>query len=78
MANRLNINFGVVSPISVIVSYLIACPLTSRISLDLTQTHWTDLMTYIIWFFAGFIWTAIFVFLAFAVGLAVTLFGTRN
>lgn len=47
------------SPIGLLISYMLACPLTDRISLDLTQTHWTDLMTYVIWLFAGFIWLVI-------------------
>lgn len=45
--------------VGIIISYLMAAPLTDLISLDMTQTQWLNAMTYVIWLFAGAIWTVI-------------------
>ena len=50
---RINTDSGIVS---IVVTYLLACPLTDKISLDMTQTEWLNIMTYIIWALAGGIW----------------------
>ena len=39
-----------------VISYLMAAPLTELISLDMTQTHWGNILTYVIWMFSGVIW----------------------
>lgn len=43
-----------------LLAYVIAAPLTSRIQMDLADTAWTDLWTYVIWAFGLFIWLIIF------------------
>ena len=43
----------------IVLAYLLACPLTSMVSLDLTQTEWTNILTYLWIAFAGVIWTLI-------------------
>lgn len=48
--------------IILIVSYVAAAPLTSKISMDLTQTDWTNVWTYVIWAFSFAIWGAIAIF----------------
>lgn len=52
-----------------VLSYIIAAPLTERISFDLRLTHWADIMTYVFWLCGGLIWfgigaLAVFIFLA--------------
>lgn len=42
-----------------LVSYILAAPLTSRISLDLTRTEWTHIMTYVWWGASWFVWAII-------------------
>jgi hypothetical protein len=48
------------SCLSALFAYVIAAPLTSRISMDVAQTAWTDLWTYVFWAFGLFIWMGIF------------------
>ncbi|NOX50670.1 MAG: hypothetical protein GXP16_09060 [Gammaproteobacteria bacterium] len=45
--------------IAAFLAYLIAAPLTSTISMDLSQTQWASLWTYFFWAFGLFIWIAI-------------------
>ena len=42
------------------LGYILAAPLTEKISLDLRLTEWTHLGTYVWWMFAGLIWVGIF------------------
>jgi len=59
-----------VKQITIIVAcYLIAAPLTERISLDLRLTHWWDITTYLFLIFGGLIWVVIF----FCAGIAVAI-----
>ena len=44
----------------IVACYLIAEPLTDRISLDLRLTHWWDITTYLFLIFGGLIWVVIF------------------
>lgn len=44
---------------SILMAYILAAPLSANISLDLRQTEWLDLWTYIIWACSGLIWAAI-------------------
>lgn len=37
------------SLIILFVSYILAAPFTSLISMDLTQTAWTNILTYVFW-----------------------------
>lgn len=53
----------------IVACYLIAAPLTERISLDLRLTHWWDIMTYVFLIFGGAIWVVIF----FCAGIAVAI-----
>lgn len=53
--------------IIIVACYLIAAPLTDRISLDLRLTHWWDIATYVFLIFGAAIWVLIF----FAAGIAV-------
>jgi len=46
-----------------------AAPLTSRISLDMTQTEWTHIMTYVFWAFGGVIWALIVLAIVALVGI---------
>lgn len=39
-----------------LMSYIMACPLTDLISLDVTQTHWENVMTYAIMVLALPLW----------------------
>jgi hypothetical protein len=55
--------------IRALFAYVIAAPLTSRISMDVAHTSWTDLWTYVFWTFGLFIWMGIFAGAALAVGL---------
>ncbi len=57
--------------LSALFAYVIAAPLTSRISMDVAQTAWTDLWTYVFWAFGLFIWMGIFVGAMFAFAAAV-------
>lgn len=41
-------------------AYVIAAPLTSRISMDVAETAWTDLWTYVFWAFGLLIWLVVF------------------
>ena len=50
--------------VTAIVSYLLAAPLTSLISLDMRLTEWTNIMTYVFWLFAVVIWGFIMVMVA--------------
>lgn len=52
-----------------VACYLIAAPLTERISLDLRLTHWWDIATYLFLIFGAAIWVVIF----FAAGIAVAI-----
>lgn len=45
--------------VSILFAYLLACPLTERVSLDVMQTEWTNILTYIWIACAGLIWVAI-------------------
>lgn len=45
--------------ISFLVAYLMAAPLTTRISLNFTETDWSSAATYAWWLFAPFIWVFI-------------------
>lgn len=45
--------------IGALIAYVIAAPLTSRISMDIQQTAWTDVWTYVIWLFGLLIWAGI-------------------
>ena len=42
-----------------LVSYLLATPLTSHISLSLRETHWDNVMTYVFWLFSPLIWLGV-------------------
>lgn len=53
----------------IVACYLIAEPLTERISLDLRLTHWWDITTYLFLIFGGLIWVVIF----FCAGIAVSI-----
>jgi|GEM_PF-6733822 len=44
---------------SLLLGYVLACPLTSRVSLDITQTEWTHLLTYVWILGSGVIWLLI-------------------
>lgn len=46
--------------ITLFLGYLVAAPLTTRVSLDLTQTDWTHLATYAWILFGWFVWLFIF------------------
>ena len=48
--------------ITLILSYVAAAPLTSKISMDLTRTEWTNVWTYVIWAMSFAIWGAIAIF----------------
>lgn len=50
------------------VSYIAACPLSSNIAMDVTQTNWTSLWTYFIWLFSLAIWAFLFLFVVPLVG----------
>lgn len=52
--------------ICLVVAYLTAAPMTSRISLDLTQTEWTHVLTYV-WLAGAWIVWGILFFVAFIV-----------
>lgn len=39
-----------------LISYIMAAPLTSLISFDLTETAWTNLWTYIWWAGSWMVW----------------------
>ena len=54
---------------SILISYIMAAPLTSRISLDITQTEWTHIMTYVFWVFGGVIWALIVLAIVALVGI---------
>lgn len=50
-----------------VVGYLLACPLSSLVSLDMTQTAWGNILTYI-WILGAFtIWSIIFTLAIFCV-----------
>ena len=49
---------------SLLIGYLLACPLTSRVSLDIMQTEWTHIMTYVWIAFSGVIWAIAFALVA--------------
>lgn len=55
--------------VTIVLCYLIAAPLTDRISLDLRLTHWWDITTYLFLIFGGLIWVVIF----FCAGIAVAI-----
>lgn len=42
--------------LSALFAYIVAAPLTHRISMDLGQTHWFNLWTYFYWALGTLIW----------------------
>lgn len=60
--------------VSLLIGYLLACPLTPRVSLDITQTEWTHIMTYVWIAFSGVIWAVVFTL---AAGLIGAIFSRR-
>lgn len=57
--------------ISLFMSYVIAAPLTDKISMDLSRTEWGNAWTYAIWLCSFWIW---FGFLCVLIGAGSTLF----
>lgn len=48
--------------LALVLAYIAAAPLTSKISMDLSQTEWTNVWTYLIWSTSFFIWALILIF----------------
>ena len=46
---------------SFLLAYLMAAPLTTRISLNFVETDWSSAATYAWWLFAPFIWVILLV-----------------
>jgi uncharacterized integral membrane protein len=44
--------------IGLILAYILAAPLTSRISLNFNETAWGNAMTYVMWALAPCVWGA--------------------
>lgn len=63
---------------SLALSYVIAAPLTDRISMDLTQTDWTSGWTYLIWVFASMIWAGIIFGVVFIAAVAGSISSSRT
>lgn len=42
---------------SLFLGYILAAPLTDKISLDLRLTEWGNLLTYVWWLTSGLVWT---------------------
>ena len=64
------IKFGVAA----LFSYVIAAPLTSHISMDVSQTDWANLWTYAFWAFGSLIWSAFFAVGIFIIAAIITVF----
>lgn len=47
-----------------LIAYLMAVPLTSHISLDLRETDWLHLMTYVWWVGSWIVWGLIALFVS--------------
>jgi hypothetical protein len=41
---------------SIAIAYILAAPITNKISFDLRLTEWANIWTYIIWATSGAIW----------------------
>lgn len=59
------------SAILLLGAYILAAPLTSLISLDLTLTAWTNVLTYVIWALAIPVWFIILVIIFAVIGALV-------
>lgn len=55
---------------ALLLSYVAAAPVTEKISMDVSQTEWANIWTYVIWIFGVPIWLVIIALLT-AVAVAV-------
>ena len=56
--------------IFLLLSYVAAAPLTSKISMDLSKTEWDNIWTYFIWLCSFGVWFVAFAIIAFIIALA--------